>query len=87
MTEANNYPEAEAERPPVRWPEALEATGDVPVDRALGLLEGVHGAPVADHAGLYTAIHDSLLEALDAEPGLPPVVDRDTARTRPEGEN
>ena len=86
MTEPNNLPEAEAERTAVQWPEALDSTGDALVDRALSLLEGVHGAPVADHAGLYAAIHDSLLEALDAEPGLPPAADRDTTRTRPEGE-
>jgi hypothetical protein len=87
MTEPNNLPEAEAERIAVHWPEALDSTGDAPVDRALSLLEGVQGAPVADHAGLYAAIHDSLLEALDAEPGLPPAADRDTTATRPEGEN
>jgi len=87
MTEPNNLPEAEAERTAVHWPEALDSTGDAPVDRALSLLEGVHGAPVADHAGLYAAIHDSLLEALDAEPGPPPAADRDTTRSRPEGGN
>ena len=87
MTEPNNLPEAEAERTAVHWPEALDSTGDAPVDRALSLLEGVHGAPVADHAGLYAAIHDSLLEALDAEPGLPPAADLDTTRSRPAGGN
>ncbi|YCH09532.1 hypothetical protein ACTAQJ_08180 [Arthrobacter sp. alpha11c] len=87
MTEPNNLPEAEAEGTAVHWPEALDSTGDAPVDRALSLLEGVHGAPVADHAGLYAAIHDSLLEALDAEPGLPPAADLDTTRSRPAGGN
>jgi hypothetical protein len=85
MTEPNNLPEAEAERTAVHWP-ALESTGDVPVDRALSLLEDVHGAPVADHALLYSALHDSLLEALDAEPGLPPAADRHASPTRPEGD-
>jgi hypothetical protein len=86
MTEPNNLPEAEAERPAVHWPEALDPTGDAPVDRALSLLEGVQGAPVADHTGLYSALHDSLLEALDAEPGLPPAADRHASPTRPEGD-
>ena len=87
MTEPNNVTEAEAERTAAHWPEALDSTGDAPVDRALSLLEAFHGAPVADHAGLYAAIHDSLLEALDAEPGLPTAANRDTTATRPEGEN
>ncbi|MFK4639683.1 hypothetical protein [Paenarthrobacter histidinolovorans] len=55
----------------VQWPDHPEATGDALVDRALGLLEGVREAPVAEHGELYAGIHDSLLAALDAEPGLP----------------
>lgn len=87
MTESNILPEAEAEGPAAEWPDAANATGDAAVDRALTLLEGVHRAPVADHAELYTAVHDSLLEALDAEPGLPPVANRNSHESRPEGDS
>jgi hypothetical protein len=65
---------------PVRWPAVPDSTDDATVDRALDILSGVPDAPVADHAGIYSAVHDFLLEALDAEPGLPPAVHR-----QPEG--
>ncbi|MCD4853521.1 hypothetical protein LN996_22095 [Arthrobacter sp. AK01] len=61
----------EPERPEVQWPDAATPTGDPLVDKALGLLGLVPATPVADHGDLYSGIHDFLLEALDAEPGLP----------------
>jgi hypothetical protein len=61
----------EPERPAVQWPEAPSPTGDPLVDRALGLMDGVAGSPVPHHGELYAGVHDALLEALDAEPGLP----------------
>lgn len=59
------------EPPAVQWPEAPNPTGDPLVDKAMGLLDGVTDAPVAEHGELYARVHDALLEALDAEPGLP----------------
>ena len=70
----------------VRWPGVPEVTHDPAVDRALGFLAGIPGAPVADHVDIYAAVHDSLLEALDAEPGLPPAAPRETPR-KPEGDS
>jgi len=61
----------ETVRPEVQWPDAATPTGDPLVDKALNRLGSVPAAPVADHGDLYAAIHDSLLEALDSEPGLP----------------
>ncbi|MDR6989475.1 hypothetical protein J2Y66_003990 [Paenarthrobacter nitroguajacolicus] len=84
MTEPNNFPapahdgpeghvpeSPESARPEVQWPDAPTPTGDPLVDGALGVLDEVPSTPVADHGDLYAALHDSLLEALDAEPGLP----------------
>ncbi|MCT9871672.1 hypothetical protein [Paenarthrobacter aurescens] len=71
-----NGPEPESpepESPEVQWPELTNPTGDQLVDRALGLLGSVPGSPVSEHGELYAGIHDSLLEALDAEPGLPAI--------------
>ncbi|MFF1830930.1 hypothetical protein [Paenarthrobacter sp. NPDC058040] len=67
MTESNEE---------ARWPGATLPSGEAAVDRVLDLLSGVPDIPVSEHAGLYTAVHDSLLEALDAEPGLPPAAIR-----------
>ena len=61
----------ETVRPEVQWPDSATPTGDPLVDKALNRLGSVPAAPVADHGDLYAAIHDSLLEALDSEPGLP----------------
>ena len=61
----------ETVRPEVQWPDSATLTGDPLVDKALNRLGSVPAAPVADHGDLYAAIHDSLLEALDSEPGLP----------------
>ncbi|MFJ5958998.1 hypothetical protein ACIQC5_23905 [Paenarthrobacter sp. NPDC092416] len=82
MTEPNNLRAAgaKAEGLDVQWPEPAGETGDALVDRALGLLDGVQDAPVSGHGDVYSDIHDSLLEALDAEPGLPPAA-------RPEGDS
>ncbi|MFJ6536978.1 hypothetical protein ACIQH5_12190 [Paenarthrobacter sp. NPDC091711] len=77
-------PEVEAERPAVQWPEVPVPTGDPLVDRALSLLDGVVGSPVPDHGELYTGVHDGLLEALDAEPGLPAPPQ---SSPRPEGDS
>lgn len=74
MTVPNSSPEPGTPEPETRhiqWPDDSETTGDALVDRALGLLEGVREAPIAEHGELYAGIHDSLLAALDAEPGLP----------------
>ncbi|MEV7664101.1 hypothetical protein [Paenarthrobacter sp. NPDC089316] len=70
MTEPNEItaPQPDAG---VQWPDAANATGDALVDGALGLLDSVPDAPLEEHGELYIRIHDSLLEALDAEPGLP----------------
>lgn len=70
------------EPPAVQWPDTASPTGDPLVDRALGLLDGVAESPVPDHGELYTGIHDALLEALDAEPGLPATP---KSGSRPEG--
>ncbi|MDO6143171.1 hypothetical protein [Paenarthrobacter aurescens] len=83
-TEQPEPDHSESERPVVRWPEAPSLTGDPLVDKALGLLDGVAGSPVPDHGELYARVHDGLLEALDAEPGLP-ATPRSTAR--PEGDS
>lgn len=77
----------EPERPAVQWPEAANPTGDPLVDRALGPLEDVNKLPVPDHGDLYAGIHDGLLEALDAEPGLPAVPKSTPSDPRPEGDS
>lgn len=64
----------------VRWPDAPDSINDAAVDRALGILAGIPGAPVADHVDIYSAVHDSLHEALDAEPGMPPAATREAPR-------
>jgi|SRR5690349_3891308 len=71
------------EGPAVQWPDAPSPTGDPLVDRALALLDGVRESPVPEHGELYARIHDGLLEALDAEPGLPVTP---KSIPRPEGE-
>lgn len=74
MTEPNILPVPDTQatdRAEVQWPDDVGPTGDALVDRALALLEGVPESPVAQHGDLFAGIHDSLLEALDAEPGLP----------------
>ncbi|MFJ4208301.1 hypothetical protein ACIPY2_07575 [Paenarthrobacter sp. NPDC089675] len=80
MTESGHEMDSELQHPDVPWPVPVEATGDTPVDRALGLLDGIGDLAVSGHAERYSALHDSLLEALDAEPGLPPAAPR-----KPEG--
>ena len=72
MTEPNEFtvPDPDAG---VQWPDAADPTGDALVDGALSLLDSVPDAPLEEHGGLYTRIHDSLLEALDSEPGLPTI--------------
>ncbi|MET3905084.1 hypothetical protein [Paenarthrobacter sp. 4246] len=75
---------AEPARPEVQWPDAASPTGDPLVDKALGVLDKVPVTPVAEHGDLYAAIHDSLLEALDAEPGLPAAPQ---STPRPEGDS
>ncbi|MFJ4170482.1 hypothetical protein ACIPY3_13310 [Paenarthrobacter sp. NPDC089714] len=62
------------------WPGPAAPTGETAVDRTLELLNAVPGTPVSEHADVYTALHDSLLEALDAEPGLPPAAAGQAAR-------
>ena len=57
------------------------------MDRALGPLEDVNKLPVPDHGDLYAGIHDCLLEALDAEPGLPAVPKSTPSDPRPEGDS
>ncbi|MFJ4028490.1 hypothetical protein ACIPWF_14035 [Paenarthrobacter sp. NPDC089989] len=73
------------------WPGPAAPSGEAAVDRTLELLNAVSGTPVSEHADLYTAVHDSLLEALDAEPGLPPVAAAQAAgrpnADTPEGNN
>jgi hypothetical protein len=90
MTEPNNslVPQDESPGPPeVQWPDAANPTGDPLVDRALALLENIAAFPVADHGELYAGIHDSLLEALDAEPGLPSTPKTTSSDPRPEGDS
>jgi len=70
--------------PEVQWPDAAAPTGDPLVDRALGLLDTVPATPAADHGDLFSMIHDSLLEALETEPGLP--APRQSS-PRPEGDS
>ncbi|MFF2844623.1 hypothetical protein [Paenarthrobacter sp. NPDC057981] len=81
MTE---IPAPEPDDSNVQWPEPAHATGDALVDKALSILDGVPDVPLEDHGELYTRIHDSLLEALDAEPGLPTI---QSSPQRPEGSN
>ncbi|MFW0771681.1 hypothetical protein ACLRGI_00740 [Paenarthrobacter nitroguajacolicus] len=79
---------SETERPVVQWPEAAIPTGDPLVDRALGLLGEVPQSPVQDHGELFAGIHDSLLEALDSEPGLPAMPKTNSSSdSRPEGDS
>ncbi|UXM93280.1 hypothetical protein [Paenarthrobacter sp. JL.01a] len=68
----------------VQWPEPANATGDALVDKALGVLDSVPDVPLKEHGELYTRIHDSLLEALDSEPGLPTI---QASHQPPEGNN
>lgn len=75
---------AEPVRPEVQWPDPAIPTGDPLVDRALAVLDKVPATPVAEHGDLYAAVHDSLLEALDAEPGLPAAPQ---STPRPEGDS
>lgn len=75
---------SEPSRPEVQWPYPASSTGDPLVDRALAVLDNVPATPVAEHGDLYAAIHDSLLEALDAEPGLPAAPQ---STPRPEGDS
>ncbi|MDD7834120.1 MULTISPECIES: hypothetical protein [Paenarthrobacter] len=81
MTE---IPAPEPDDNSVEWPEPAHATGDALVDKALGVLDSVPDVPLEDHGELYTRIHDSLLEALDSEPGLPTI---QSSPQRPEGNN
>ncbi|WP_144662620.1 hypothetical protein [Paenarthrobacter nicotinovorans] len=81
MTE---IPAPEPDDSQVQWPEPANATGDAMVDKAIGLLDSVPDAPLEEHGELYTRIHDSLLEALDSEPGLP---SNHASTHRPEGSN
>ncbi|WP_309074276.1 hypothetical protein [Paenarthrobacter sp.] len=78
---------AEPERPAVQWPDAASPTGDSLVDRALVPLSDVANAPVPGHGELYAGVHDALLEALDAEPGLPAVPKSTPSDPRPEGDS
>ncbi|MET4542406.1 hypothetical protein ABIE37_004217 [Arthrobacter bambusae] len=75
---------AEPVRPEVQWPDPAIPTGDPLMDRALAVLDKVPATPVAEHGDLYAAVHDSLLEALDAEPGLPAAPQ---STPRPEGDS
>ncbi|MDI2037287.1 hypothetical protein [Paenarthrobacter nitroguajacolicus] len=81
MTEPNELPMPEPDAG-VQWPDAAVPTADALVDGALGVLDSVPDAPLEEHGGLYTRIHDSLLEALDSEPGLPTI---QPSTHRPEG--
>ncbi|WP_347110659.1 hypothetical protein AAHB33_07845 [Paenarthrobacter sp. S56] len=80
MTESGHDMDPVDQQPDVVWPALGAPTRDAAVDRALELLDGVRDVPVEGHAELYSALHNSLLEALDAEPGLPPAAPR-----KPEG--
>lgn len=83
------HPELEhpEERPAVQWPDAVHPTGDPLVDRALGPLDEVAESPVPAHGDLYASIHDALLAALDAEPGLPVIPKSTPSDPRPEGDS
>jgi hypothetical protein len=69
MTELNDLPEPAVEHFEAVWPENPATTGDEWVDSALARLGGIPGTPMAEHSGIYSGLHDSLLAALNAEPG------------------
>ncbi|MGR0160899.1 hypothetical protein [Paenarthrobacter nitroguajacolicus] len=88
-SELENYEleRLEAERPAIQWPDVVDPTGDPLVDKALGVLHDVAGSPVPNHGELYGSIHDALLEALDAEPGVPAAPKSSSSVPRPEGDS
>lgn len=45
-------------------------TDDTHVDRILGLLDGLEGLPVAEHAAVYLDVHDRLAGELDPDRAL-----------------
>ncbi|MFP3581585.1 hypothetical protein SB659_18650 [Arthrobacter sp. SIMBA_036] len=75
------------ESPQIQWPDTPLPTGDALVDRALDALGRINAMPVGEHGDLYAHIHDALSEALDSEPGLPPVSPRSTNSSGSEGDS
>lgn len=61
MTDANGHGDG------LRWPDPPEDGGDPVVDAVAAGLADIPAAPVEEHLGLYTGIHDALLSALDTE--------------------
>ena len=45
-----------------------ERTGVAAVDAAVDRVEAIVGAPVSEHPAAFSAAHDALRRALDAEP-------------------
>ncbi|WP_284976171.1 hypothetical protein [Arthrobacter sp. efr-133-TYG-104] len=84
------HPDGDSPQPestPIQWPDTPVPTGDALVDRALDALGRINVVPVGEHGDLYGHIHDSLSEALDSEPGLPPVSPRNTNSSGSEGDS
>lgn len=50
----------------------LRPTGHARVDAVLAGAAGLAGAPVAEHAARYEAVHAALVAELNAEPGTVP---------------
>ncbi|GAA2864030.1 hypothetical protein [Paenarthrobacter ilicis] len=75
MTEPNDPLDPDSGVAPIRsgalWPGSPPASGDALVDGAMAALDDVPDSPVHHHGGLYSDIHDSLLAALETEPGMP----------------
>jgi hypothetical protein len=74
MTELNQSPDTVAGTK-ARWPQApdVQRATDQDVDKVLDVLSKLPDMQVAEHATVYGELHDSLLEALNAE--LPSVAD------------
>ena len=66
-TQAVPGPGAFPAREAKRTPGGPALTGDPRVDAVLAGLDRVPGQPVAEHAALYTELHDGLLAALNEE--------------------
>ncbi|MCC3271959.1 hypothetical protein MUK71_06355 [Arthrobacter zhangbolii] len=53
-------------------PQSPVPTGDTEVDSLLDELRALDDAPVSSHGATYSALHEGLLAALNAEGNTPP---------------
>jgi hypothetical protein len=69
MTELSSPDEYAAAQPSSDWPlNSQPEVTDRVIHQALAPLHALPGVRVADHEGVYNALHDELRAALDADP-------------------